>query len=89
LIVKVLSESTEGRDRLENWIAYRNLPSLREHVLIAQDPKGIEIYRRTPDSWDQINLGPGDDVELASVGLRFPFNELYADLPEAHDQSID
>src|SRR5680860_720037 len=37
LIVEVLSESTEARDRLEKWIAYRALPSLSEYVLIAQD----------------------------------------------------
>jgi Uma2 family endonuclease len=35
LIVKVLSGSTDPRDRLEKWIAYRALESLREYVLIT------------------------------------------------------
>jgi Uma2 family endonuclease len=78
LSVEVLSESTEGRDRLEKWAAFRTLPSLREYVLIAQDRVALEISRRSAEGWDQFAFEGAEEVELASVGLQFPLQELYA-----------
>jgi Uma2 family endonuclease len=81
LIAEVLSESTEGRDRLEKWAAYRSLVSLHEYVLVAQDRPAVEIYRRARGGWDQINLESGELIELASVRVELPLDELYAGLP--------
>lgn len=78
LIVEVLSESTQGRDRLEKWIAYRSLESLQEYVLVAQEEPAVEVYRRTPDGWEQLSFGPDEDLELASVNLGLPIREIYA-----------
>jgi Uma2 family endonuclease len=83
LIVEVLSEATEGRDRLEKWTAYRALPSLREYVLVAQDRPAVEIYRRTQEGWDQISLTCGEIIEFAAVDLKLALDELYAGLPES------
>jgi len=83
LIVEVLSESTEGRDRLEKWTAYRALPSLREYVLIAQDRPAIEVYRRSEDGWDQISLGAGEVIELTSIDTKLRLEELYTGLSES------
>lgn len=81
LIVEVLSESTEGRDRLEKWTAYRALPSLREYVLIAQDRPAVEVYRRNEEGWDQISLEIGEIIEFTSVAFMLPLDELYAGSP--------
>ncbi len=75
----VPSESTEGRDRLEKWIAYRSLPSLREYLLIAQDRPLLEVLRRREDGWDQIIFEGGDTVDLDAVKAAFPLDSLYAD----------
>lgn len=79
-IAEVLSESTEARDRLEKWIAYRTLESLREYVLIAQDRPAVEVYRRTARGWDQLSFGPDEELELVSVDLHVPMREIYAEL---------
>ena len=50
LIVEVLSESTERIDRREKMLAYATIPSLQEYVLVAQDVRQVEIYRRS-NSW--------------------------------------
>lgn len=81
LIVEVLSESTEARDRLEKWTAYRTLPSLREYVLLAQDRPAVEVYRRSAEGWDLIRLDAGETVALASINVEVSLDELYADLP--------
>ncbi|HSO36410.1 MAG TPA: Uma2 family endonuclease [Labilithrix sp.] len=47
LVVEVLSrDSTEGYDRGEKFSHYMRMPSLEEYVLVAQDERRIEVYRR-------------------------------------------
>lgn len=46
VIVEVLSEATERYDRDGKFQAYKQLASLREYVLVAQDVRRIEVYRR-------------------------------------------
>ena len=46
LIVEVLSPSTEAIDRREKMLAYRHIENLREYVLIDQDRRWVEVYRR-------------------------------------------
>ena len=46
LVVEVLSDSTERRDRADKFFSYRKLASLTEYVLIAQDTHRVEVYRQ-------------------------------------------
>lgn len=50
LIVEVLSRSTHEIDRGRKWLAYQQLDSLRQYVLISQDQARIDIYRRNPSA---------------------------------------
>lgn len=49
VIVEVLSDSTEKYDRGAKFAHYRQLPSVEEYVLIAQDRPLVERYIRQPD----------------------------------------
>ena len=51
LIVEVLSPSTEAYDRGAKFGYYRQAPSLREYVLIAQDRMLVEQYVRADAGW--------------------------------------
>jgi Uma2 family endonuclease len=52
LIVEVLSDSTETYDRGVKFAHYRQLPSVQEYVLVAQDRPLVERYvRQADDSW--------------------------------------
>jgi Uma2 family endonuclease len=47
LVIEVLSrDSTEGYDRGEKFAHCMRLGSLEEYVLVAQDERRIEVYRR-------------------------------------------
>src|SRR5581483_8514282 len=48
-IVEVLSDSTEKYDRGTKFDHYREVPSLQEYVLIAQDRPRVERYVRQAD----------------------------------------
>jgi Uma2 family endonuclease len=79
LVVEVLSPATEHIDRREKLLAYRRLPSLAEYMLIDQERRWVEIYRRTDAGWSHDIYQPGDVIDIASVGMSLDFDRLYED----------
>lgn len=77
LIVEILSESTAKWDTTTKRGAYQTLESLQEYMLIAQESKRVQVYRRSADGWDLETYGEGDDVHLSSVGLSLPLEAVY------------
>jgi Uma2 family endonuclease len=68
LIVEVLSPSTASVDRREKFIAYRQIPSLREYLIVGTKRKQIELHRRNDTgSWDVLQFVNDDKLELTSV----------------------
>jgi len=76
LLVEVMSKSTERVDRFEKFAVYRDIPSLQEYLLIAQDRQKIEIYRRR-DDWRGEKYLLGETVLLESVSLPVALTEVY------------
>lgn len=78
-LVEVLSDSTEKYDRGAKFAHYRQIPSLQEYVLIAQDQALVERYVRQADgSWlltvfDNLS----QTFAFASVPARIPLTEIY------------
>jgi Uma2 family endonuclease len=73
VIIEVLSDSTERYDREEKFAYYRTLPSLQEYVLVAQDQRAIEVFRRPASTvtpapalarWDRDAAGAGGSVTI-------------------------
>ena len=77
LVVEVLSDSTEGKDRIKKAHLYHACPSIQEYVLIATRYQAVEVQRRAGDEWTIHVSGVGEDVELTSIGVRFPLAVLY------------
>lgn len=78
LIIEVLSSSTSRKDRHEKRLAYQRIASLEEYVLVSQEAKHVEVYRRE-DQWQAAVL-IGGVVELRSVNFALTIDELYRDL---------
>jgi len=77
-VIEVMSPTTESTDRREKLLAYRTLPSLREYVLIAQDRRHIEVYRRGADGALQHEvLAAGAPLWLESVGASLTQDAVY------------
>jgi Uma2 family endonuclease len=77
VVVEVLSDSTEGKDRIRKANLYRACPTIQEYVLIATKYQAVEIQRRAGDEWTLHLFDPDDEIELASLGIRFPLAILY------------
>lgn len=83
LIVEVLSPSTQTTDRREKLLNYRQLASLREYVLIAQDQRQVEIYRQmAPGEWQHELIQDASELRLAALptSLTLTLNEIYEDV---------
>lgn len=76
LIIEVLSNSTQRHDRCEKFNNYRQLDSLEEYVLIAQDKRQVEIYRRA-EQWQALLAAENDAVRLESLGLTLNLADIY------------
>jgi len=78
VLVEVTSESTEAYDRGEKFTHYRQIPSLREYVLVSHRERGIERRWRDPDgTWRSENVGRGGTVELPSIGAALAVDAIY------------
>ena len=77
VVVEVLSDSTEGKDRIKKANLYRKCPTIQEYMLIATRYQAVEVQRRAGDEWTLNVFGPGDEVELASIGVRIPLAAIY------------
>jgi len=79
ILIEVLSPSTEQFDRRTKATLYRQLPSLEEYLLIAQDRVHAEHYTRQPNGdWSRSNRDSLNDVvELLSVGATLTLADIY------------
>ncbi len=79
LIIEVLSPSTEATDRREKLLAYQQLDSLMEYVLVVQTTKQVEVYRRDRgDEWSLDTFTGSDEIHLDSVDLAMGMEAVYA-----------
>ncbi len=79
LIVEVLSDNTEAKDRGEKMLAYRTLESLREYVLVTQDNPTVEQYIKNADeAWiHKATIGLKSVVKFESIGIELTLEEIY------------
>jgi Uma2 family endonuclease len=78
-LVEVLSDSTEKYDRCAKFGHYRQIPSLQEYVLVAQDQPLVERYVRQPDGSWLLTVFEGLDqtFAFASVPARIRLADIY------------
>ncbi|MEQ1569740.1 MAG: Uma2 family endonuclease [Myxococcota bacterium] len=80
VVVEVLSDGTEAYDRGAKAAHYRQIPSLREYVLVSQHEPHVEVYRRNAeDRWELYEWFAGGRLALASLGVELDVDALYAD----------
>lgn len=69
VIVEVLSDSTEKYDWGDKFASYRTIGGLEDYVLVSQTEVLVEHYHRHPEGgWMYRVLGPGDQLDLVSLG---------------------
>ena len=77
VVIEVLSESTEAYNRGDKFALYRACLTVQEYVLVSTKCHAVEVFHRALKGWEYQAYGPDDEVELVSIGVRFPVTVLY------------
>jgi Uma2 family endonuclease len=81
LIVEVLSKGTEAYDRGGKFRMYRNNPVLQDYLLVNSTSIEMDLYHKNDaGNWLILNYKAGDIVELKSINLSFPIEQVYRGL---------
>jgi Uma2 family endonuclease len=81
LIIEVLSPSTETYDRSGKFRLYRKNPNLQDYLLVSSTSIEMDLYHKnTAGDWLIINYQAGDTIELKSINLSFPIEQIYRNL---------
>jgi Uma2 family endonuclease len=92
LIIEVLSPSTESYDRGGKFRMYRKNPILQDYLLVSSTSIEMDLYhKKDTGEWLIINYQAGDTVELKSMNLSFPIEQVYRNLdltPETAAEKI-
>ena len=83
-IAEVLSPTTAAYDRGDKFGAYRGLPTLDEYLLVDTRRLRCDLYRKGADGlWVLHPVEQGQTLQLASLMLDVPAEQLFADLEDA------
>ena len=79
VIIEVLSASTESKDRGEKLAEYRNIPTLTDYVMVAQDRIFAEhCVRDNPAQWTLTQYTSLDDtLNFAALSVTISLREMY------------
>ena len=89
VIVETLSPSTEADDLGAKGAAYRQMPSLQEYVLIAQNRVYIKHYLRQDAHWTETEITDIAAVlHLPSIACAVALRDIYdkVSLPQSEDR---
>ncbi|HVV03400.1 MAG TPA: Uma2 family endonuclease [Puia sp.] len=79
VIFEVLSPSTRVYDKGIKFGLYKDIPSLKEYLLVDSEKIRTEAWFRQEEQWEQkIVEDPNESLYLRSLGLSIPLREIYA-----------
>ncbi|MBC8117089.1 MAG: Uma2 family endonuclease [Candidatus Saccharimonas sp.] len=79
VLVEVLSASSEAYDRGKKFGHYRQIPSLREYVLVWQEEPRVESFYKNDQGVWTLTEAAGMDAKLplASLGVSLSLSEVF------------
>lgn len=77
-IIEILSDKSSVEDKGFKLTDYLKNDSLYEYILISQDEMKVSIYRKHAQAIIFEEFYKGDDLVLASVGLKLSVNRIYS-----------
>jgi Uma2 family endonuclease len=79
VLIEILSPSTRDYDRGGKFKLYRDIPTLKEYVLVDSEAISIEVFRLDPhEHWVlEEYKDMGDTLTIQTVGLSIPLQDIY------------
>jgi Uma2 family endonuclease len=89
ILVEVVSEGTEHKDRGPKQQNYLHAPFCQHYVLVSQETQMVEVYSRADAGWTyRAYRDPGDMIELGNADARLAMTEIYQDTDVPQYQSV-
>ena len=80
ILVEVVSEGTERKDRGPKQQNYLDAPFCQHYVLVSQETRMVDVYSRVDAGWTyRAYHDPGDMIELSNADVRLSMAEIYRD----------
>jgi Uma2 family endonuclease len=77
VLIEVLSPETERIDRREKFSSYKQIESLEEHILVAQDQMAVTVFRRANNWRAEVANQPQQQLRVESLGFTLSMKALY------------
>jgi Uma2 family endonuclease len=79
IIIEILSEATKNYDRGDKFKLYRDIPALREYILIDSEAIGIEVFRINANGHWELEEYKSIEEALHSpmLTMSIPLREIY------------
>jgi Uma2 family endonuclease len=79
LIVEVLSPTTQITDRVDKYIDYTTIPSLKYYLVVEPEIVYITLYHRNEEGgWEAKVFSRKDEIiELPVWGINLPLDKIY------------
>jgi Uma2 family endonuclease len=79
ILIEVLSPSTKNYDRGEKFMLYRDIPTLKEYILIDSETIHIETFRlNASNHWELEEYHfASETLQIPFLSISFPLTEIY------------
>ena len=79
VIIEILSESTKNYDRGEKFKPYRDIPALKEYILVDSESIHIEVFRlNATNHWELEEYDALDDaLQIKAIDESISLAEMY------------
>ncbi|MCW3119099.1 MAG: hypothetical protein JWM28_3181, partial [Chitinophagaceae bacterium] len=79
VIIEILSPSTKSYDRGDKFKLYRDIPVLKEYILIDSESIGVEVFRLNKENhWELEEYKHMNKVlSIQTMGISIPIMEIY------------
>lgn len=79
VLIEVLSPSTKSYDRGDKFKLYRDIPSLKEYILVDSEHISVEVFWiNEKGHWELVECNnPEEDVQLQSLSVSLPMKDIY------------
>lgn len=79
VLIEILSSATRDYDRGTKFKLYRDIPSLKEYLLVDSEAINVEIFRINEKGHWQLDeyLKAAESLTIHTVGFQMKLDELY------------
>lgn len=84
ILIEILLKSTRGYDKNAKFALYRDIPALREYLLVDSQRVKIEVWQKSTDGIWSLAKETGqidDSIQIATIGLTLPLRTIYDRVP--------